>query len=124
MSTSLTPAAWVQLLWPAVAGFDRVAAWITIAEATLSHVSFAGRRDRAVALYALHNYQLEQRAFGLNGETQATGEGPIGAVTSESEGGLSRSVTTPAMDVEGFRATRWGILLLQLMPRTNMFATY
>lgn len=87
---------------------------ITIAGGQTALSAFGTQRNTAVALLALHWMALSERGRSGSG----------GAITSETEGSLSRSYSVPQMDSAwDLGSTIWGMELLRLR-RSTFFGVY
>lgn len=90
---------------------------------------FGDCKELAIALLVMH-WLAREELRGGDGGSSTSGSGVAGAVTSESEGQLSRSygVAADSQSKDGdLSTTAWGLELLQLrndclfLPRSRMF---
>jgi hypothetical protein len=86
---------------------------------------FGDQRDMAIALRVLHILATESLRGGNPGSSVSTsGEGHAGAVTSESEGQLSKSFTvnsTSAKRWANLSTTSYGLELIELLRGCGVF---
>ncbi len=100
----MSAAEYLQMICPALYSDSSRDQWIAMAGEELSSCFFGSSYQKAVALYAAHQYMLANRPSGDSG-----------IVTSKKEGGLSVSYDVP--DMEGGQAlelTHYGLQLKQL----------
>ena len=113
---ALTAAQIVVLRRPSLAGDSRLTSMLELAEMELSEDLFEDLYAKAVALLALHYYAKDERGPG----------GAAGAITSESEGQLSRSYASPVgaggVTAHDWESTTWGQELLALTRTVTMGA--
>lgn len=107
----MTPLQIVLLRAPCYQDSAQVRGAITMAETMVNATAFGALRSTAVALLSLHTL-----ALGARGATAAAG-----AITSESEGDLSRSYATPPSGAgnDWYSLTAWGLEYLALQKQTN-----
>ncbi len=114
---ALTAAQIVVLRRPALTGDLRMTSMLELAALSLSETVFGTDHYQvALALLVLHLYAKDDRGGG----------GAPGAITSETEGGLSRSYSGPVgaagMTAHDWESTTWGQELLALTRTITMGA--
>lgn len=100
----MSAAEYLQLICPALYSDSSRSQWIAMAGEELSSCFFGSSYQKAIALYAAHQFTLAHRPSG-----------DAGVITSKKEGGLSVSYDVP--DMEGGQAlelTHYGLQLRQL----------
>lgn len=102
----MTPIEILLVRAPCYKASAQVLALISLAESATSSCGWGTNRTSAVALLALHYLAIGERGAG----------GAAGAITSESEGDLSRSYASPQSNLNDydFGSTIWGMELLRL----------
>lgn len=81
----MTPLSILMARAPCYQDSAQIRALIAIADSQISPTDFGAQRNNAVALLSLHMLALQERGKAAAG----------GAITSETEGGLSRSYAAP-----------------------------
>jgi len=113
---ALTAIAIISLRTPQFASDSRLTDLIALAQSQTSATAFGAQTDMAVALRVMHWLTLEARNGGVADVT--SGSGASGALSSESEGQLSRSYNVSAAAVKRYpdlASTQWGMDLIALM---------
>ena len=113
MAAPTTAAAYIVMRRPSLSGDTRTPDLIEFAEGKLSEIWFGDRFFEAVGLLVLHMVEMSESDTNQAGGNKG---GVGGAITSESEGRLSRSYDVSKLTgyASDWNATSWGIELTQL----------
>lgn len=120
MAAPTTSAEYVVLRRPDLSGDTRIADLILLAEGELSAELYGADYFKAVGLLALHYVEMSKSATGMRGGNRT---GSAGAVTSVSEGSVSRSYDVSSLTsyASDLNSTTWGIELNALTRRKIVF---
>jgi hypothetical protein len=113
MAAPTTAAAYILMRRPSLSGDTRTPDLILFCEDKLSEAWFGDRYFEAVGLLVLHMIEMSESATNQAGGNRG---GTGGAVTSESEGRLSRSYDLSKLTgyASSWNTTSWGVELTQL----------
>jgi hypothetical protein len=125
---SFTALQTIQLRAPQWALDPRLSDLISYARIGLSASVLGERYEIAVGLKVCHILAVEQANGGNPGTGTSSGSGTSGAITSESEGGLSRSygaagsgISGKMLSVTDLDSTAFGTELLTILQTSTLF---